>query len=258
MPAAAKEVHPRVGGETRQPSNAWRAWLGPSPRGRGNRTATRYPGEEPGRAPGHDARSTVHPRVGGETCASIDVFHDASGPSPRGRGNRWMLTSTPTRLRSIPAWAGKPSPRSCKARASLVHPRVGGETSYSGGILQSGKGPSPRGRGNLHIVNAPICIARSIPAWAGKPRTAGMLRSALRVHPRVGGETGSTAERQNRGVGPSPRGRGNRVVHDVLRGVGGSIPAWAGKPARSSRGRSRRRVHPRVGGETSVVKSSGS
>ena len=53
-----------------------------------------------------------------------------------------------------------------------------------------------------------------------------------------------------RGVGPSPRGRGNRARRKVLLLDEGSIPAWAGKPYLDRIERDAGVVHPRVGGET--------
>ena len=82
------------------------------------------------------------------------------------------------------------------------------------------------------------------------PPRRGGLSLSWRDHPRVGGETRDLISSDRRFSGPSPRGRGNRVLglvdeHDV-----GTIPAWAGKP------RNFRAIvvtlgdHPRVGGET--------
>ena len=123
--------------------------------------------------------------------------------------------------------------------------------------------------------------SRSIPAWAGKPSCVRPRVREGEVHPRVGGETTTRPAAPADPLGPSPRGRGNRVraAHgDSPRGSipawagkprsgcarrlhpRGSIPAWAGKPRGPSeshvpsvvhpRVRHKRWVHPRVGGET--------
>ena len=106
-------------------------------------------------------------------------------------------------------------------------------------------------------------------------------RRSRRVHPRVGGETlpsglgiGNAAcimgpsprgrgnrlryraEHEGR-RGPSPRGRGNHVDGSVVSTLERSIPAWAGKPFVSSCVLSYHRVHPRVGGETRITCFSG-
>ena len=54
-------------------------------------------------------------------------------------------------------------------------------------------------------------------------------------------------------MGPSPRGRGNRQQELRIHPAVGSIPAWAGKPARPPRRRRMAQVHPRVGGETKTT-----
>ena len=156
--AVGQRVHPRVGGETLATvGGSIPAWAGKPV------NAARVHAGKP-----VSDHVRVHPRVGGETRAS-------ARPSPRGRWRAWDPH------RSIPAWAGKPH--------SIA--------------------PSPRGR----------ALGGSIPAWAGKPR-----RAPGEVHPRVGGETGVAS-------GPSPRGRGNRTAGHPFSLIAGSIPAWAGKPS---------------------------
>ena len=167
----------------------------------------------------HQRHARVHPRVGGETSERWPATGTPSGPSPRGRGNLDRVLQEPLQARSIPAWAGKPgqqlgaqlfqrlgsipawagkpaySTRGCAAGG--VHPRVGGETVPTTRLGKKGIGPSPRGRGNPSPAPMPLecAIARSIPAWAGKPG-ADARRGAL--------------------------------------SRSGSIPAWAGKPLRHS------------------------
>ena len=91
---------------------------------------------------------------------------------------------------------------------------------------------------------------RSIPAWAGKPQRGAAHRRELRVYPRVGGETMTSAANSTARPGLSPRGRGNlSTVAQRLNDIR-SIPAWAGKPQLSQIALPRQRVYPRVGGET--------
>ena len=217
--SAATSVHPRVGGETETELEDQRLADGPSPRGRGNPSdVTVYLksfGSIPAWAgkPQHssvcDPTRTVHPRVGGETDAVAIEALNGVGPSPRGRGNPHRRASTPSMVRSIPAWAGKP-PRDCEACGpSTVHPRVGGETGRgesAGGVRG---GPSPRGRGNHLIGGYQASHRRSIPAWAGKPLSAAFASASTAVHPRVGGETDRSTVATALTRGPSPRGRGN-------------------------------------------------
>ena len=113
-------VYPRVGGET--PCQAFfdESCRGLSPRGRGT-PATMTPGTaNTGSIPawaGKPWNSTsimvgvgVYPRVGGETLPTVGDRLRRGGLSPRGRGNHHLCLNSAPCQRSIPAWAGKPSP----------------------------------------------------------------------------------------------------------------------------------------------------
>ena len=71
-------------------------------------------------------------------------------------------------------------------------------------------GLSPRGRGNLGVDKALAVRPRSIPAWAGEPGKCWPPAHWAVVYPRVGGGTFTPRLADNRGLGLSPRGRGNR------------------------------------------------
>ena len=66
----------------------------------------------------------------------------------------------------------------------------------------------------------------------------------------MGGATNHVTRRHNHYRGLSPRGRGNPTWSGIKAQAVGSIPAWAGQPARSKRPRRTGRVYPRVGGAT--------
>ena len=80
------------------------------------------------------------------------------------------------------------------------------------------------------------------------------------VYPRVGGGTSTglvVAVCRTRSIpawagepGLSPRGRGNHLARNRIGWCTGSIPAWAGEPFRASTAQSCARVYPRVGGGT--------
>ena len=266
-PYGVRGVHPRVGGETRLPSSDHggfkRSGRGPSPRGRGNRaveagTAVLVRGSipawagKPRRRTAQGSRAQVHPRVGGETAICASSSSSSCGPSPRGRGNRRKRDARAIsqglsprgrgnpRCRahgarccgSIPAWAGKPEHTHSTQAHTQVHPRVGGETHRSADPSQLSRGPSPRGRGNLGTRIDITSDAGSIPAWAGKPPAQPGRYPRSEVHPRVGGETVQNVALGALFGGPSPRGRGNPVQVVEVEPRTGSIPAWAGKPAR--------------------------
>ena len=109
-------------------------------------------------------------------------------------------------------------------------------------------GRSPRGRGSLIVVPRARFTIGSIPAWAGEPVPTRVLFDLVEVDPRVGGGACRGDEVFRVGGGRSPRGRGSRECLRRLTQRWGSIPAWAGEPARGvglGRGRA---VDPRVGG----------
>ena len=255
-----KRVHPRVGGETHVRDLPSVGIHGPSPRGRGNRDPRQPQLRGEGSIPAWAGKPTellatygsveVHPRVGGETRAPVRTKPSASGPSPRGRGNRPQTPWRRSLAWSIPAWAGKPSRRQCRPHWSWVHPRVGGETPIDGDTATETYGPSPRGRGNRERTGRSAGTRWSIPAWAGKPCCSCCCLAVKAVHPRVGGETVCDGVTRLCHCGPSPRGRGNRAPLGSDIATRGSIPAWAGKPPPSRSTAGSRRVHPRVGGET--------
>ena len=188
--------------------------------------------------------------MGGETRTDRCRCSTPTGLSPRGRGNPRRACARRPGWRSIPAWAGKPLQAGKKGSATVVYPRVGGETSRRCWTFSITSGLSPRGRGNRSQVRLDGTQARSIPAWAGKPLSTRRTCRAFAVYPRVGGETGTMAAYTPRRMGLSPRGRGNRGRHGRSRCRLRSIPAWAGKPSGSIMGRVLHKVYPRVGGET--------
>ena len=236
----SRPVYPRVGGETCH-APACAAWrMGLSPRGRGNRGAgdgtTTFNGSIPAWAgkpptgPGSESQAAVYPRVGGETHVRIRQWPYDEGLSPRGRGNLIDGPLGGLDIRSIPAWAGKPSPTPGTGSPVAVYPRVGGETRQGQAGYVRQLGLSPRGRGNRDGEHVARGVGRSIPAWAGKPACGPIRWPSARVYPRVGGETGGGRARERRLEGLSPRGRGNPGADDDLEDALGSIPAWAGKP----------------------------
>ena len=194
----------------------------------------------------------VHPRVCGETSASIMVMLPWSGPSPRVRGNLPAGALIKAGDRSIPACAGKPTPCHDDRTPPGVHPRVCGETWSWKNVMTVARGPSPRVRGNPDRGAGVRQERGSIPACAGKPTGCPCRKGAARVHPRVCGETRVAADFVAHRLGPSPRVRGNRVAARPAPRRCGSIPACAGKPSSRCPGRWTFRVHPRVCGETTL------
>ena len=175
--------------------------VGLSPRGRGNRYATRYGNGpdrsipawagEPGRTRGRWGQPAVYPRVGGGTLEAWSRSTTLEGLSPRGRGNTVIGPDGYPHDRSIPAWAGEPRLRPRRDCRCRVYPRVGGGTERRRHGVQHVRGLSPRGRGNPAWATISCARLRSIPAWAGEPRVQPPRRCRRSVYPRVGGGTAS-------------------------------------------------------------------
>ena len=193
-------VYPRVGGETDATAFRTPDGEGLPPRGRGNPPhifwTIGYTGSTPAWAgkpsslSGMSASLTVYPRVGGETVTRPDMPSASQGLPPRGRGNRLRPCWQGGRLRSTPAWAGKPA--------------------WLMSLRQALHGLPPRGRGNPGFRSTRRAPGRSTPAWAGKPSPGELKAHPEQVYPRVGGETASRVMTPQLTQGLPPRGRGNR------------------------------------------------
>ena len=115
-------VHPRVGGERALKLSQGAGVIGSSPRGRGTLEARGYRGGPHRFIPawaGNAASAPccahlrpVHPRVGGERRAAIQVVRPNLGSSPRGRGTQLVVVIAQPFARFIPAWAGNATPAS--------------------------------------------------------------------------------------------------------------------------------------------------
>ena len=129
---------------------------------------------EPSHVYGASGLSKVYPRVGGGTGRRAISITIANGLSPRGRGNRCVLSLGRTFVGSIPAWAGEPQEEQPDTHEHEVYPRVGGGTAVAAYPLQMWRGLSPRGRGNQRPPMVEMLKNRSIPAWAGEPSGPGL------------------------------------------------------------------------------------
>ena len=245
---------------------------GPSPRVRGSRSTAFMHGPGGGSIPACAGKpgviqtatfdTRVHPRVCGEAAASAAVNRNASGPSPRVRGSPAVRPTRRPDRRSIPACAGKPSTSSRARTTPRVHPRVCGEASNMIMSDRNRVGPSPRVRGSRLRPDGAGDAAGSIPACAGKPRSAEPVTGFDAVHPRVCGEATSMSvcgeasalcAEINSEQGPSPRVRGSPDRHGHPGGRRGSIPACAGKPLPGAARKLSSGVHPRVCGEARIA-----
>ena len=193
------------------------------------------------------------------------------GLSPRVRGNH-RRDDPPLRIRrSIPAGAGEPTsgctmggiakvyPRGCGGTVlegpvtpffSEVYPRGCGGTRRTAPGSRSGRGLSPRVRGN-HLGPGRCGLQPgSIPAGAGEPSSWRRSRPRTGVYPRGCGGTIMEFPVEHQLPGLSPRVRGNRRDGPSRTLDGGSIPAGAGEPNRGGRGDQPPAVYPRGCGGT--------
>ena len=117
------------------------------------------------------------------------MIPEASGLSPRVRGNQPAGEQDGLLLRSIPACAGEPGRSGCCQRRAWVYPRVCGGTDVPYDDVGQTEGLSPRVRGNLFQTRPHVRGYRSIPACAGEPPSRISTPPKPRVYPRVCGGT---------------------------------------------------------------------
>ena len=114
----------------------------------------------------------------------------------------------------------------------------------------SGKGLSPRVRGNPGMRPRRPQHGGSIPACAGEPHLPLCLCASGKVYPRVCGGTAHRPPEIRAGAGLSPRVRGNRHRRRTASENRRSIPACAGEPLTGLFGMMTWEVYPRVCGGT--------
>ena len=200
----------------------------------------------PARAPGGE----VYPRVCGGTQMRYALALADRGLSPRVRGNRTGQLIDTAAAGSIPACAGEPPHSAPNCAPTSVYPRVCGGTLMRTASWKSRSGLSPRVRGNRPAPADGRCCKGSIPACAGEPPAHRAPGRKVAVYPRVCGGTVSTRADRTRGMGLSPRVRGNQEGSAYRPGEARSIPACAGEPQGGLPGEQVRQVYPRVCGGT--------
>ena len=166
------------------------------------------------------------------------------------RGNRRDTRSHQYRPGSIPACAGEPIQAGSAHVGRWVYPRVCGGTDVIHVRINTDPGLSPRVRGNLSRLAAPMWAGGSIPACAGEPDTMASGRMVSWVYPRVCGGTAARRRADDRLKGLFPRVRGNPPRPDYWLPCWRSIPACAGEPNIHHRRAFQGEVYPRVCGGT--------
>ncbi len=225
-PCPTAPGHPRAGGADCCERFARAARTGSSPRWRGGRsfqvTLLSANGVIPALA-GRTSRLLLlellprgHPRAGGADARQWLENERRMGSSPRWWGGHAPGFSPLCRRRVIPALAGRTRERHALGKLFRGHPRAGGADPDSLRRAESKVGSSPRWRGGRHSVSR----------WA----------RVRRGHPRAGGADLRRFGRKRLILGSSPRWRGGRGVGHVRHGLGGVIPALAGRTTSSTRG----------------------
>ena len=285
--ARRERVYPRVyGGTFRLPTGPARC-QGLSPRVRGNRWSLAGALLDEGSIPACTGEPSllstingllpVYPRVYGGTGRMSLRLSNASGLSPRVRGNR--LHRIPSRRgsrsipacthglrycgdghqRSIPACTGEPPATDGGCSAPRVYPRVYGGTIIEVLVAGASDGLSPRVRGNQPHPDRRLARRRSIPACTGEPARqllspSATLRGSI---PACTGEPHSFSRQVQDSYGLSPRVRGNPTDVHALYHVGRSIPACTGEPITHTSSNHQGQVYPRVYGGTSLPGAQG-
>ena len=175
------------------------------------------------------------------------------GSSPRRRGTRRQVNGMVSCTRFIPAQAGNTRLPARRRPCSAVHPRAGGEHSWAADADGLSDGSSPRRRGTRLDPAAIEVAGRFIPAQAGNTHQTVVAGIGAAVHPRAGGEHSGGPPLWPIMLGSSPRRRGTPSDRASDSGSRRFIPAQAGNTPRKARRRTKPSVHPRAGGEHSMV-----
>ena len=156
-------------------------------------------------------------------------------------------------VRIIPADAGNTLSVYGARSAPKDHPRGCGEHRNSCVLVDSLKGSSPRMRGTPgELLLSPDSVG-IIPADAGNTNTRSVSLSSGRDHPRGCGEHNDLTHDNNKAIGSSPRMRGTHRTINLIKSVGGIIPADAGNTMLCKGQKCHMEDHPRGCGEHYLI-----
>ena len=205
----------------------------------------------------------------GEHWSQCRVCAPVEGSSPHVRGALVSSFIKTIQCGIIPACAGSTLGMGNWCRFRWDHPRMCGEHGGVNNYNNPTLGSSPHVRGaHVRTLIVPAC-GGIIPACTGSTTTSSRTRTGRWDHPRMCGEhfdewiddmsaTGSSPHvrgapcclvRTTPSWGSSPHVRGAPVVHGLLDGLGGIIPACAGSTTPPAQDRHATRDHPRMCGE---------
>ena len=191
----------------------------------------------------------AHPRSRGENLGPLVSGRKHKGSSPLTRGKHPPGQHRRGWRGLIPAHAGKTGVMWSGSGLSGAHPRSRGENHAAIDWVARSEGSSPLTRGKRHEPHPRREGLRLIPAHAGKTGSKLPTRGLPRAHPRSRGENSRWKSGERRSRGSSPLTRGKRVGSVVFAGVGGLIPAHAGKTGPCARWSCGYAAHPRSRGE---------
>ena len=197
--------------------------------------------------------SGAHPRSRGENALGVAICGVVTGSSPLTRGKPRQCRRAPSRLRLIPAHAGKTARSGTRRRRAGAHPRSRGENGAARRIGTAAGGSSPLTRGKLVVMIASVLASGLIPAHAGKTSARAYQRACYAAHPRSRGENFSLSSSQRTRGGSSPLTRGKPEDMQAAKDSWRLIPAHAGKTPRCDAGYADLRAHPRSRGENGLV-----
>ena len=158
-----------------------------------------------------------------------------------------------SRVRLIPAHAGKTVRLPPSMATARAHPRSRGENGRGLGAPRGIRGSSPLTRGKLVDAVARAIEDGLIPAHAGKTVAQSIFSKWNGAHPRSRGENAGEEGFEEAVVGSSPLTRGKLDRHQRAQAWPGLIPAHAGKTAFSRVSSWRASAHPRSRGENQGV-----
>ena len=191
----------------------------------------------------------AHPRSRGENRKACRAAWLSGGSSPLTRGKPGHMPGRRSRVRLIPAHAGKTTVATACTRATTAHPRSRGENLDKALLGSATEGSSPLTRGKHHRRDHAGRGPGLIPAHAGKTPAALTRSCSRRAHPRSRGENASPSSSRNSARGSSPLTRGKPRMALYLSQRIGLIPAHAGKTQVDDSVPECRRAHPRSRGE---------
>ena len=183
----SSRAYPRPSGGTMPACLASSFTSGLSPPERGNHLDAIPPESAPGPIParagepgarGHRRReSRAYPRPSGGTGPSKTPPVCSKGLSPPERGNRWISAEPLLGPGPIPARAGEPKPSARGQDRCRAYPRPSGGTCRRPLSAARAMGLSPPERGNPKAAAPPTGPSGPIPARAGEPSLATLVRA---------------------------------------------------------------------------------